>query len=344
MVYPSGVIGASTFNDHQIRVSSTFYFSASQADAINNWSGRHISIEHRAIHESGEAEKALDVGLRNRSMIYTNLPNPYIDVENDHVFPASETDSYSEEVELTVEGELEGGNYYLETYYDYDSSTTTGAIFNLNVQQSYRLGEYQTVSGTSKMISNTHWGTAKTNSISPVPTQENNLHSFSDSNITYFEEEEFTSIDELNQYIEQKNAAYLQSNSGHTPASDPVVGILTFSEPISMNDLSNLLNLSGADLILYQAKFYNDSGDWCTVFSNNTNESDMIVDANRAAESFGHPHTSYEGIVCAEISFDGSSSAYYTLSQSDLVYFLDMSSSQGTGVSKSYAWELAELS
>lgn len=78
------------------------------------------------------------------------------------------------------------------------------------------------------------------------------------------------------------------------------------------------------------------------------NEENMVDTANMIAERNGIPHTSYEGIVCAEVSFETDSLAYELLNNSACVYFVDMSRvvsavESDDAILSSYAWKLAEF-
>ena len=130
--------------------------------------------------------------------------------------------------------------------------------------------------------------------------------------------------------------------------------MVTFMAPISMEELKELLAESGAELVSYQAKFINTAGEWCTMGSASLDEEAMVAMANDWAIETGKPHTSYEGIVCAEVKIDVNDPvSYNALTESENVYFVDVSEylyqldpeyNGSTDITVgSYAWKLAEF-
>ena len=80
----------------------------------------------------------------------------------------------------------------------------------------------------------------------------------------------------------------------------------------------------------------------------------MVAMANDWAIETGKPHTSYEGIVCAEVKIDVNDPvSYNALTESENVYFVDVSEylyqldpeyNGSTDITVgSYAWKLAEF-
>lgn len=129
--------------------------------------------------------------------------------------------------------------------------------------------------------------------------------------------------------------------------------MITFSIPVDLADLQELLDNNGAELVSYQAKFINGAGNWATFGGTIMNEERMIQLANETAEGFGSYHSSYEGIVCAEIRFPKNISTYNSIQNAQNVYFLDISKALWYAnnennenirpVVPSYAWDLAQF-
>ena len=131
-------------------------------------------------------------------------------------------------------------------------------------------------------------------------------------------------------------------------AETPLKGVITFTEPILMNDLLYLLNDSNCELVDYQAKFYNCLGDWCTFGGSMLDEDQMIELANAQAEFYGVPHTSYEGITSATIILNDGKESLDNLKLYDSIYYVDLPYCIDNGVVTSkgirgYAWEINNM-
>lgn len=175
----------------------------------------------------------------------------------------------------------------------------------------------------------------------------NTLNSQKEVPTEYLLKKQATSIEELDAVILRNEQDY-QNMLTTNACPQQITSVVTFDGPISMDDLKSLLVESGATLLNYQAKFINAEGDWCTYGSNTLDEKLLVDKANNAAVLAGVPHTSYEGIVCAELEFQTDTPAYDVLNKSDLVYFVDTSrallaDNDQNYILPSYAWELASI-
>ena len=121
-----------------------------------------------------------------------------------------------------------------------------------------------------------------------------------------------------------------------------------------MDDLTSLLNSSGAKILNYQARFIDTDGNWCTLASAVLDEETMTAKADEMAEDGGITHAAYEGITSAIVEFDTASNAYNILRNSPLVFLVDMSKFIWENspeydpsvevIVPSYSWQLATLS
>lgn len=323
---------ATTTSSYTVDVCANFSYSNSQINDINN--GIHLGTY--TLDLCAETKK---VGYSGE--YYTNFPNPYPDIDDD------DNDGYNEEFEIAIQGRLTMGKaYVLRAIYTKANTVHSGAI-NLNEQYSVPItiggDKYNTVPGTSHAIATAWFNDGRSRS-SAVP---NALNLQEEASTECVLKEQTASIEELNAFILRNEQAY-QNMLTTSACPQKVTSVVTFDGPITMNNLKSLLIESGATLLNYQAKFINAAGDWCTYGSNTLDENLLVSKANNAAVSSGVPHTSYEGIVCAELEFQTNTSAYDVLNESNFVYFVDMSrallADNGQNyILPSYAWELASL-
>lgn len=331
---------ARVVTSNTVDVCANFSYTNQQIDEINNGH----SLGQLGVYTLDFSAEPASTRMGYSGDYYTNFPNPYPDADDD------DGNGYSEEFEVAIQGRLATGRaYVLRAEYVKDSSVISGG-FNLNEQYSIPItiggDHYNTVPGTSHAIAYASLsGNRSTCAFNEI--RQKMIGSESEIPVKYLLKESVTSIEDLNKVVHDNERAY-QNMCAKAPRSQEVTSVVTFNGPIAMSSLKSLLIESGAALCHYQAKFINAAGDWCTYGSNTLIEKDLIDKANEAATLAGSPHTSYEGIVCAELRFPTNTSAYDVLKNSDFVYFADMSlaileNDNQSCILPSYAWELDSL-
>ena len=335
-------------DNYTVHAKSQYDYTASQINDINNGGSfippqvGYYTLDLHAVDSHGAAENSIPMGWNGD--YYTNFPDPYPDGDDD------DGNGFDEEVEIVVRKRLTfGTDYVFAATFEKFSSLTSGII---GLAEQYSIGveiggdKYNTVPFTSHEIS-FWWFFCSRNNASLENVKLVNEPS---SEHKIFLNEDVSSLEELNELVSRKNREYINSlskNQINSSNSDTSHAVLTFSHPISMDEMVKLLNDSDANLINYQAKFINVNNDWCTYGSSSTNEDEMIRKANQFATQSNQPHVKYEGIVCAEVTFSNPTS-YNMLNNSDLVFFVDMSlmdlkENDVDVILTSYAWDLAKF-
>lgn len=329
---------ATIASSNTVNVCANFSYSNAQINEINNG---HSGLGVYTLDFCAEPVSGVPAKMGYSGDYYTNFPNPYPDADDD------DGNGYNEEFEIAIQGRLTMGKaYVLRAEYVKAPSVTSGAI-NLNEQYSVAVtvggDKFNTVPGTSNAIA-TAW---LTSGRSRSAVEPNVLNSQKEIPTECLLKEQATSIEELDAVILRNEQDY-QNMLATNSRPQQITSVVTFDGPITMDNLKSLLNESGATLLNYQAKFINAAGDWCTYGSNTLDEKLLVDKANTAAIGAGVSHTSYEGIVCAELEFQTDTPAYDVLNKSDLVYFVDTSralvaDNNQNYILPSYAWELASL-
>ena len=342
--HPSATLSVSEVSGQSITAHSEFSYTSDQVREIKqlNANDNFVAIEHRSLPSD------LEMGVGSSTTgYYTTAPNPYYDREDD------DKNGWYEESEITILGSMTGGKKYaFSTFYNKDKSVLSGTI-NLNSQRSVKntpFNEYNTVPGSSKTIAYKSWGSKATDlaqkNTGIMEVEVNNEDALDE----YKTAISFpTNKVELDQYIAKQNSVYDTVFKNQVlSAETPLKGVITFTEPILMNDLLYLLNDSNCELVDYQAKFYNCLGDWCTFGGSMLDEDQMIELANAQAEFYGVPHTSYEGITSATIILNDGKESLDNLKLYDSIYYVDLPYCIDNGVVTSkgirgYAWEINNM-
>ncbi|WP_191396671.1 hypothetical protein [Flavonifractor sp. An306] len=323
------------------------YFKFDDRAASDNNTLFFFTMEHNARQKYNDQIRAeMDAVYQ-----YSTLPGVHYDVDDDN------TDGYSEESEaihadksLPIEANK---SYYFHTEYSKIASLKSGTMI-IGAQRSFLLGEYQ--AQCVDWLLRDDWS-SNAYSVNDQPGETN-----AESNITQSNDsgkelifENCDSVEALTNLVNEKNADY---SSLLTQRSNIKRGVaeatLTFNAPISMDDLTSLLNSSGAKILNYQARFIDTDGNWCTLASAVLDEETMTAKADEMAEDGGITHAAYEGITSAIVEFDTASNAYNILRNSPLVFLVDMSKFIWENspeydpsvevIVPSYSWQLATLS
>ena len=323
------------------------YFKFDDRAASDNNTLFFFTMEHNARQKYNDQIRAeMDAVYQ-----YSTLPGVHYDVDDDN------TDGYSEESEaihadksLPIEANK---SYYFHTEYSKIASLKSGTMI-IGAQRSFLLGEYQ--AQCVDWLLRDDWS-SNAYSVNDQPGETN-----AESNITQSNDsgkelifENCDSVEALTNMVNEKNADY---SSLLTQRSNIKRGVaeatLTFNAPISMDDLTSLLNSSGAKILNYQARFIDTDGNWCTLASAVLDEETMTAKADEMAEDGGITHAAYEGITSAIVEFDTASNAYNILRNSPLVFLVDMSKFIWENspeydpsvevIVPSYSWQLATLS
>ena len=338
-----------TVEDHwTVFVETEYNYTDAHIDQINGEMAHYYTLDMTAVDISGSTSIPIQMGWNGN--YYTTFPDPYPDGDDD------DNNGFEEECEITIRGDLQKGRTYIFTVTFDKFSAVTEGIIQLNEQLSALSllpgDKYNTAYGTSHTIHYQAWAESNSRHAAARTGSDRDSLPLSASETNIVLNESVSSKAELDALVARKNQEYnnwkASSAARSIANSEKVTAVLTFEEAISMDELTDLLSSSNADLVCYQAKFINEDGDWCTYGGNSIDEDDMVDTANMIAERNGIPHTSYEGIVCAEVSFETDSPAYELLNNSEYVYFVDMShvtsaSEDEAAILGSYAWKLAEF-
>ena len=129
-----------------------FKFSSSEASSIAKYkagtassdcgtSKAYLTADISAVGDSWDDE----LDAYSTSYIYTNLPSPVKDVEDDGFLSYDYPDGENEEAEVTATGTIASGTYYYVTVYwwDYrDGDSGDGGNIEVNFDMSKKDGEY----------------------------------------------------------------------------------------------------------------------------------------------------------------------------------------------------------
>jgi hypothetical protein len=283
---------------------------------------------------------------------YCPYPNIHFDLDDD------DGDGNNEESEAVFLNKITANtNYTFITNYTKTSSTYRSGGFNTIVQRSIWAIEYQALEWD--LLNEAFWTWPWARGTADNGTTENNEITADAMKTNLVLHQADMSKSELDMYFANQKDSFdslqTQQRSQIMEAGDSVSTevTVTFTSPISMNQMLTLINDVGGTLKHYQAKFTNSEGNWCTVGSAETDESAMVAWANQCATDIDKPHTSYDGIVSMQVIIPATEAAYDLLSNSSLVYYVDLSAylyqnsdSYDTTVDivvPDYAWEVANF-
>ena len=313
-----------TYNDVSVRSSvlvatnTVFEFDQLAAD-INN-RGMYFTIEHNARMTNNQEQRA----PMNATYYYSNLPGVHYDLDDD------DGDGNYEEVEAieTVNTLQPDFDYMFSSHYSKPSSLTSGRILTI-AQRSILLGEYQ--AQYADYLVDEHWPSAALSSADQAVRNYIDTETQADKLVLYENHATRSGLDSMvsakeseveSKLIKLDENASQRVSSSRNPRSELTI---TFTNPISMNELQTLLLVSSGDLKTYQAKFYDSDGNWCTLGSCDMNEDRAINMANEIADELGITHSSYEGITSAIIECDITQENISKLQNLSFVYFVDPS-------------------
>lgn len=325
----------------KVTAQTDFYLGDIGVDIHNKYptTKKYFTMDHCAY----DSVRGIDLDASS-DFTYSNLPNPHFDLDDDN------HDGYYEESEVVALGPLTANiDYYFLTTYSRPSALTSGSVLITAQRSTKSISEYNTTDYDQLKSVPWSWNGKSTSAISEV----NNFPKHAEPQ-KQFLNPDLDSISALDFYIsEQQQQLSQQASSVSDGIGINTTATLTFTGPISIAELLEILKLADAELVSYEAKFIDDADTWITASASSTNELLLIANAQDIFAARG-TSVSYCGITSAVVSFKFSPAYYQALQNSNLVYFVDMSNflwqnsdnydpSIKTCVSD-YAWLVAGLS
>ena len=265
---------------------------------------------------------------------YSFLPNPTFDKDDD------DGDGYFEESEVTC-GSCEdiqvGYNYYLSSWFSKPATHTAGAFDSIG-QMSLKAwigNEYD--AWASDYYGSIGWQTlppsSSTQSVRACARMEQgrsetekHLQGSNDEKmIKLFSE--INSRDELDAYRDEICASYNEIKALsdremiRTSDNDVTNAVITFCRPVTLEFVRTLLT-DDCELVNYEAKFTNVSGEWMTMCSSRLSENDLV---NVAVQLSGDDEVVFCGITSATVVISPYGDMYETLRSVPDIYLVDMS-------------------
>lgn len=328
-----------------ISVWTDFYWDNMGVTAVNA-DGYYPTIE----------QNALDGTNLSAEYQYCDAANVHFDTDDDNL----DWDKEESEV-ILLSGAEKNTEYTFNTRFERSNGAANSGLINIIAQRSELwITEYNTVDYDLVEQADWLWSYGRSLVSSDSSEAETSATSAMEESKLLFHDAGETEDELRNYFSNQLNEftsvmmsqpATVGEQGNMTTETTKVT--VTFTAPISMEEMLIILENAGATLYRYKAKFINAEGKWCNVSSSNVDEMMLIENANAMANEVGKPHISYEGIISMEVYIPVTIEAITQLNEADFVFCVDTSEyiwkhssnyiSNTRLLVPDYAWEVANF-